>query len=54
MEYHDTEQETKKYAKELLDSYIQNDDDDNIDICWIKVKQSVHANNENYKFKTVK
>lgn len=42
MEYHDTAQEAKKYAQEI------------IDICWGKVKQSVHANDENYKFKTVK
>lgn len=54
MEFHDTELEAKKYAQELLNSYIQNNDENNINICWGIVKQSVHANNEKYKFKTVK
>lgn len=34
MEYHDTELEAKKYAQELLNSYIQNNDENNINICW--------------------
>lgn len=54
MEYHDTEQEAKNHAQEILDSYTQNDDENNIDICWGRVKRSVHANDKNYKFKIVK
>ncbi|MWP48577.1 MULTISPECIES: hypothetical protein [unclassified Gilliamella] len=43
-EYHKTAEEAKKYAEESLDFYLQNDDENNVDICWGEIKESVHSN----------
>ena len=45
VEYHDTAEEAKNYAQECLDSYTQNDNLDDIDICWGEIKEAVHSNN---------
>lgn len=44
VEYHDTAEEAKNYAQECLDSYIQNDNLDDIDICWGEITEAVHSN----------
>jgi hypothetical protein len=52
-EYHNTKEEAKKYAQELLDWHRDNDDENNIDVCWGEIKQSVHTNDAELKFKKV-
>ena len=44
IEYHDTAEEAKNHAQECLDSYTQNDNLDDIDLCWGEIKESVHSN----------
>ncbi|MWP61614.1 hypothetical protein [Gilliamella sp. Pas-s25] len=43
-EYHNTEEEAKSYAQQCLDFYLQNDDENNVDICWGEIKEDVHSN----------
>jgi hypothetical protein len=53
-EYHNTKEDAKRHAEELLDFYSQNDDENNVDICWGEIKQSVHTNDAELKFTKVR
>lgn len=54
MEYHETEEEAKKYAQEKLDWHVQNDNTDFIDISWGEIKETVYSNDEVLELKKVK
>ncbi|MCO6547027.1 MAG: hypothetical protein J6583_04530 [Gilliamella sp.] len=53
-DYHETEEEAKKFAEQLLDYYIQNGDHDFVDICWGEIKESVHSNDAVLELKASK
>ncbi|OCG71889.1 hypothetical protein A9G43_03810 [Gilliamella sp. Occ3-1] len=53
-EYHNTEEEAKSHAEQLLDYYIQNGDPDFVDICWGEIKESVHSNDAVLELKASK
>lgn len=53
IEYHDTAEEAKNHAQECLDSYTQNDNLDDIDICWGEIKESVHSNDAVLELKPI-
>lgn len=54
VEYHDTAEEAKNHAQECLDSYTQNDNLDDIDICWGEIKEAVHSNDAVLKLKPIR
>ena len=41
-EYHGTAKEAKAYAKELIDYYVQNDEEHNCDVCWGEIKEQAY------------
>lgn len=38
-EYHNTKEEAKNYAQACLDFHLQNDNENDVDICWGRNKR---------------